>query len=181
MQCCHRVRVPTWAIVGALLAIAGTLAPASYAQTGKIAGQVTDATGSPLPGVNLYIEATAQGSVTDLDGYYVILNLTPGTYSLRASFIGFATQTIEAVRVNIDQTTTVNVELQESAVGLDELVITAELPVVQADVSNSQLSVTSEEIEALPVSSLSSVVGLQAGIQGLSVRGSGNGRAILYG
>ena len=173
MQCCHKVRVPTWAIVGALLAIACALAPATYAQTGKIAGQVTDATGSPLPGVNLFIEATAQGSVTDLDGYYVILNLTPGTYSLRASFIGFATQTIEAVRVNIDQTTTVNVELQESAVGLDELVITAELPVVQADVSNSQLSVTSEEIEALPVSSLSSVVGLQAGIQGLSVRGSG--------
>jgi outer membrane receptor protein involved in Fe transport len=57
---------------------------------------------------------------------------------------------------------------------LDEVVITAEIPVVQADVSNSQLNVTSEQIEALPVSSVSSVVGLQAGVQGLSVRGSGS-------
>ena len=144
-----------------------------FGQTGKITGQVTDAESTPLPGVNLFLEATGQGAITDLDGYFVILNLSPGTYSVRASFIGFATQTTEGVRVNIDQTTTINMTLQEDAVGLEELIVTAELPVVQADVSNSQLSVTSEQIEALPVSSVSSVVGLQAGIQGLSVRGSG--------
>ncbi|MDE2955563.1 MAG: TonB-dependent receptor [Bacteroidota bacterium] len=161
-------------LTGILLVVAGVFVPGTaYAQTGKIAGQLTDETGAPLPGVNLYIKALGQGGVTDLDGYYVILNLSPGTYSVRASFIGFATQIIEGVRVNIDQTTTVNIQLQESALGLDELVVTADLPVVQADVSNSQLSVTSEQIEALPVSSVSSVVGLQAGIQGLSVRGSG--------
>lgn len=146
----------------------------SFSQTGKIAGQVTDAAGMPLPGVNLVIEVTSQGSITDRDGFFAILNLSPGTYSVRASFIGFAAQVVEGIRVNIDQTTTIDFQLQESAVGLDELIVTADLPVVQADVSNSQVSVTSEQIEALPVSSVSSVVGLQAGIQGLSVRGSGS-------
>ncbi len=149
-------------------------ASTAFAQTGKIAGRITDDSGSPLPGVNLFIPSTLQGATSDIDGYFTILNVSPGTYSLRSSFIGFATQTVEGVRVNIDLTTTVNLQLVEDTVGLDELVVTAELPVVQADVSNSQLNVTSDQIEALPVSSINSVVGLQAGIQGLSVRGSGS-------
>ncbi len=149
-------------------------AGSAFAQTGKITGRVTDEAGVPLPGVNLFIAATSQGSITDLDGYYVILNVSPGLYSLRASFIGFGAQTVENIRVNIEQTTTINFELQEDAIGLDELIVTAEMPVVQADVSNSQLNLTAEQIEALPVSSVTSVVGLQAGIQGLSIRGSGS-------
>jgi len=144
------------------------------AQTGKVAGRITDDSGSPLPGVNLFIPSTLQGATSDIDVYFTILNVSPGTYSLQSSFIGFATQTVEGVRVNIGQTTTVNLQLAEDTVGMDELVVTAELPVVQADVSNSQLNVTSDQIEALPVSSINSVVGLQAGIQGLSVRGSGS-------
>ena len=146
----------------------------ALAQTGKIVGQVTDESGSALPGVNIFLPSTLQGATSGVDGYYTILNVPPGTYSLRSSFIGFGTQIVEGVRVNIDQTTTVNFQLSEDTVGLEELVVTAEPPVVQADVSNSQLNVTSDQIEALPVSSINSVVGLQAGIQGLSVRGSGS-------
>ncbi|MYJ44409.1 MAG: TonB-dependent receptor, partial [Rhodothermaceae bacterium] len=145
-----------------------------FAQSGKVAGRVTDESGAGLPGVNLFIPATLQGATSDLDGYYIILNVSPGTYTIRSSFIGFATQIVEGVRVNIEQTTTVNFQLVEDAVGLEEMIVTAELPVVQADVSNSQLNVSSDQIEALPVSSINSVVGLQAGIQGLSVRGSGS-------
>ena len=146
----------------------------ALAQTGKVVGRVTDQSGVAIPGVNLFLPSILQGTISDVDGYYTILNVPPGTYSLRSSFIGFGTQIVEGVRVNIDQTTTVNVQLSEDTVGLEELVVTAELPVVQADVSNSQLNVTSDQIEALPVSSINSVVGLQAGIQGLSVRGSGS-------
>ena len=145
-----------------------------FAQSGKIAGRVTDESGAGLPGVNLFIPATLQGATSDLDGYYTILNVSPGTYTLRASFIGFTAQIVEGVRVNIEQTTTMNFQLVEDAVGLEEVIVTAELPVVQADVSNSQLNVSADQIEALPVSSINSVVGLQAGIQGLSVRGSGS-------
>lgn len=149
-------------------------ASASLAQSGKISGRITDAAGEPIPGANVVIDGTVRGAASDADGYYVILNVSPGTYALRGSFIGFTPQRIQDVRVNIDQTTVIDFLLSEAAVGLDEVVVTADLPVVQADVSNSQLNVSSDQIEALPVSSISSVVGLQAGVQGLSVRGSGS-------
>ncbi len=161
-------------VVSTVLFVSVLFSAGAFAQTGKITGRVTDESGDGLPGVNLFMPATLQGATSDLDGYYTILNVSPGTYRLRSSFIGFGTQVAEGVRVNIDQTTTVNFQLSEDTVGLEELVVTAEIPVVQADVSNSQLNVTSDQIEALPVSSINNVVGLQAGIQGLSVRGSGS-------
>jgi len=145
----------------------------AFAQSGKIAGTVTDAvTGESLIGVNVAIEGTTQGAVTDTDGYYTILNVSPGTYTLRASYIGFATQVIENVRVNIDQTTTIDVTMQEEVIEGEEVVVTAVRPVVQPDVSASLANIGAEEIERLPVSSISGAIGLQAGVLGLEVRGS---------
>ncbi|MEX0599916.1 MAG: carboxypeptidase-like regulatory domain-containing protein, partial [Rhodothermales bacterium] len=70
-----------------------------FAQSGKISGQVTDAaTGDPLPGVNVVIDGTTQGTSTGADGYYSIINVRPGTYDVRASFIGFTPQVVEDVR-----------------------------------------------------------------------------------
>ncbi len=160
------------AVSGAVLALLA--ASVAFGQSGKIAGRVTDDAGAPIPGANVVLVGDVRGAATDADGYYVILNISPGSYALRGSFIGFTPQTVQDVRVNIDQTTVIDFRLNASAVGLDEVVVTADLPVVQADVSNSQLNVSSDQIEALPVSSISSVVGLQAGVQGLSVRGSGS-------
>ena len=52
--------------------------------TGKIAGRVIDAaTGESLPGVNVVIAGTTRGSTTDLDGYYFILSIKPGTYTAK--------------------------------------------------------------------------------------------------
>lgn len=81
----------------------------AFAQTGKIAGRVTDAaTGEPLPGVNVVIEGTTQGASSSVDGDYVVIGVRPGAYTVIASFIGFATQRQEGVHVSIDLTTTVN-------------------------------------------------------------------------
>ena len=57
------------------------LAPAAWGQTtGKIAGKVTDAaTGERLPGVNIVIEGTLQGTSTNVNGEYVIIGVRPGT------------------------------------------------------------------------------------------------------
>ena len=144
----------------------------AMAQSGKISGRVLDAQdGQPLPGVNVVVDGTTLGTITDVDGYYSILNVSPGVVGVRASFVGYTAQLVEGVRIRIDQTTEVTFNLSTEVLEGDEVVITAERPVVQRDVSNSQLNVGAEEIEALPVSSVSSVVGLQAGIQGLSIRG----------
>jgi hypothetical protein len=143
-----------------------------FAQTGRIAGTVTDAdTREPLIGVNVIIDGTTQGTVTNADGFFSIINVSPGTHVLRVSYIGYTNQIIQEVRVRIDQTTTINVQLREEAIGIDEVVVTAQRPVIERDVSSSQVNVSARQVENLPVASVTGVVGLQAGIQGLTFRG----------
>ena len=147
----------------------------AMAQTGKISGIITDATtGETLPGVNVAIVGTTQGAVTDVEGFYFIVGVRPGTYDLRASFIGYTPEVREGIRVNIDLTTEIDFALQEAAVGLEEVVVTSVRPVVQRDVSASVANITSEEIENLPITDVEKVIGLQAGFErGLTIRGEG--------
>ena len=150
------------------------LTASASAQTGKIAGTVTDAaTGNPLPGVNVVIVGTQQGATTNADGDYTIINVQPGNYDVRASFIGYAPVTQQGVNVNIDLTTDLDFEMQEQTEQLEEVTVQATEPVVKRDISANVANMSSDEIENLPVTSVEEVVGLQAGVRGLSVRGSG--------
>ncbi len=150
-------------------------APFAAAQTaGKISGRVVDAAQQPIPGATVYVVETSRGATTDTDGYYTIVNVGAGTYTLRISFLGYTPQVVENVDVNIGQTTTINATLEDETAEIGEVVVRAERPIVETDVSNSRVNVGQEEIEALPVASVASVVGLQAGAQGLAVRGSGS-------
>ena len=147
-------------------------APAAFAQTGKIQGRVTDAaTGEGLPGVNVRIEGTTQGTATDLDGNYVIIGVRPGTYVIVASYIGFNTQRVENVRVQIDLTTRIDFALREETLQGEEVVITAERPLVQRDLTATTAVVGADELEALPVENFQDVVNLQAGVVNGHFRG----------
>ncbi len=161
--------------LSALALLAALAMPSASAQSpGKISGRVVDAAEQPIPGATVFVVETSRGATTDTDGYYTILNVGAGTYTLRVSFIGYGTQVIENVDVNIGQTTTINATLVDETAQIDEVVVRAERPVVETDVSNSRVNVGEEEIEALPVTSVAGVIGLQAGAQGLSIRGSGS-------
>ena len=151
------------------------LTTAAFAQRGKIAGTVTDAaTGETLPGVNVFIEELQQGGTSDADGFYFINNVRPGTYVLRASFVGFSNEAIENVRVSTGLTSTIDIVMQELVVGMEEIVVTSERPIVQLDVSANVASLNPEAFEDLPVAGVSEVLDLQAGIEpGLRVRGGG--------
>jgi len=142
------------------------------AQSGKINGFVRDADGEPLPGVNVVIESSLKGTAAEGDGFYQILNVGPGTYTLKATYIGFSPILIENVIVNIDQTTKIDITMREQTVEGEEIVVIAQRPVVQKDVASSQSNISKESLDALPITSVSEAIGLQAGVQGLSVRGS---------
>ncbi|MBI3005273.1 MAG: TonB-dependent receptor, partial [Ignavibacteriales bacterium] len=147
----------------------------STGTTGKIAGTVSDSrTGEKLIGVNVVIEGSTMGASTNIDGYFVILNVPPGTYTVRASYIGYSPSVMENVRVNIDQTTTVDFSLTEAAISAQEVVVVATRPIVQRDVSASRANISAAEVANLPIAQVSSVIGLQAGVQGLTVRGGGS-------
>jgi outer membrane receptor protein involved in Fe transport len=143
---------------------------------GKISGRVVDAaTGDPLPGVNVVIDGTTQGTATDLDGEYVIIRIRPGRYALRAQFIGFQTQVIENVEVIIDQTTRVDFRLGEEILEGEEIVVTAERPIVQVDRTTTTAVVGEEQLEALPVLGINDAINLQAGVVDGRFRGGRSG------
>jgi len=133
--------------------------------TGKINGKVSDKkTGAPLPFVNIIIEGTNFGAATAIEGNYVILNVPPGKYNVKAQYIGYQSIIVENVSVSIDLTTTVDFELSESAVELEEVVIQGKQELIKKDVTSSQSLISSDQIRALPVAELDDVLQLQAGV-----------------
>ena len=73
--------------------------------TGKISGRVVDGeSGEGLPGVNVILAGSNLGAATDGDGYYRIINISPGTYSLQYSMIGFGVVAVNGIKVNISLT-----------------------------------------------------------------------------
>ncbi len=143
--------------------------------TGKIMGRVTDKqTGEPLPAANVIIEGTTMGAASDQDGYYVILNVPPGTYTLTCSYIGYKKMKVENVKVDVDRTTEVNFKLEPSTLVTKEVVAIAKEPIIKKDVTASVNIVKSEEIEQLPVTNVVQIVTQQAGVVargGLHIRG----------
>ncbi|MBZ0180478.1 MAG: TonB-dependent receptor [Melioribacteraceae bacterium] len=152
----------------------------NFAQTGKIAGRIVDgSTGEPLPLVNVIVQETSLGAATDLDGYYSILNIGPGTYSIKASAIGYNSVTVENVRVSIDLTSEVDFQLYETSLELgQEIVIIAEKPLVTKDLTASTALIGADEIQALPITEFQEVLQLQAGVVGGNVRGGRSGEVV---
>ncbi|GAB4369118.1 MAG: hypothetical protein Kow0042_10660 [Calditrichia bacterium] len=138
-----------------------------FAQSsGKVAGVVVDkSTGDPLPGVNVIVEGTTLGSSTDIDGYFVILNMPVGVYDIRANYIGYKDVVVQNVRVSANITTEVNFELEPTTLELEEaIVVTAERPLVEKNVTSSISLVTAKDIEAVPVRGLTNLAALQASV-----------------
>jgi outer membrane receptor protein involved in Fe transport len=155
-------------ILAGILLIAGI----SYAATtGKISGYVLDdATGEPLAGANVLIKNTTMGAATNAEGFYVILNIPPGEYEVVASYIGYASVQQNEVPVNIDLTTQLNFSMQVQAYQGQEIVVTAQRKPVQVDIASSQVNISKDEISDLPATSISDVVGMEAGMSGLEIR-----------
>ncbi|SVD58913.1 uncharacterized protein METZ01_LOCUS411767, partial [marine metagenome] len=95
--------------------------------TGKVAGRVIDTNGEPLPGANVVLSGTRLGGTADVNGEYFILLVSPGTYDVSASLVGYQGVTKTQVEVLVDRTATVDFALNESAVALDDIVVTADL------------------------------------------------------
>ncbi len=152
-----------------------SLAAQSFAgTTGKVSGVVTDGeTGEALPGANIIIEGSTMGAASDMQGRFTILNIPPGVYVVKASFLGYAAQSRSAVRVLIDRTIRLNFELIPQALQTEEITIVAEQEMVRQDVSSSLTNISAEEMLELPLNDLAKVIELQAGIEkGMTIRGS---------
>jgi hypothetical protein len=100
--------------------------------TGKIAGVVTDSeTGEALVGVNVYLDGTSLGSASDEDGYFVILGVPTGGYTIVAEYVGYNKMTIEGLRVSAAVTTTQDFAMTSTALQLEDVVIYAQRDLIQ--------------------------------------------------
>lgn len=94
-----------------------------FAQTGTITGNITSEGNAPITYANLILLKTSKGDNTTESGAYKIEDIIPGTYVLKASFIGY-TSVEKDVLVIANQTTEVDFVLQESSTLLQEVEIT---------------------------------------------------------
>ncbi len=105
-----------------------TIGLAAFAQTGKITGKIIDKkTGEELIGVSVSILGTSFGSSTNIEGSYTIVSLKPGKYTLNVSYVGYIKKQLVGVEVKANESTALNVILEESTQSLNEVVIQAEL------------------------------------------------------
>jgi len=150
---------------GVLLSL--LVAASGFAQTtGKIAGTIKDQqTGEPLIGVNVVIEGTYMGAASDLEGKFFILNVPPGSYTVRVMLMGYTTKVVEGVKVSVNRTTPLDVTLQQTTLDLgEEVVVTADRVAIKKDQTSSIRNVSAQDMEVLPIESTSGVVAMQPGV-----------------
>jgi TonB-linked SusC/RagA family outer membrane protein len=151
-----------------LLALA--LSPFSlHAQSGgRIAGTVTEAGGGrPLPNVTVTVVGTARRAVTGPDGRYTITDVDPGSRSISATGLGFGTVQ-RTVTVAAGATTTVDLQLSEQALLLDEVVAVGYGTQRRGDLTGSIASVNMEAVEKMPVTTIDQM--LQGTVPGVEVQ-----------
>ncbi len=156
--------------------------------TGKISGVVTDSTtNEPVVGAQVRVVGTDIGTVTDIDGEYFMINLNGGKYDLAVNSMGYEPILKTGVRVLVDLTTPVDFTLDPSPIELNrEVVVKAENPVIQHDLTGSKVIFTSDRLKTLPnIISVQSVLTNYPGVvidrnEDLHVRGGRSGQVSYY-
>ena len=153
----------------------------AMAQTGALKGVITDAmSGESIPFANLIAEKNGSqiaGTTTDFDGNFTIKPLEPGTYTIKATFVGYGTVEVVGVIVSSNKITFQDVKLQQGVAIGEVKVIAYKKPLLDQDNLSGETK-TAEEIVALPTRNIASVAASTAGIyqrdegDGVNVRGS---------
>jgi len=147
----------------------------NYAQVGKISGTVIDrTTGEPLIGANVVIQGTSLGAATDVEGSYIILNITPGNYIVKARYIGYQEEVIQNNRISVNLTSEINFSLLTEDFETETVVVIATKPLVDKNITNSTSLVSADEIDNLPVRGVNALIAQQAGVVTQTVNGVGN-------
>jgi outer membrane receptor protein involved in Fe transport len=140
--------------------------------TGKIAGEVLDKTNDePLAGVNIILEGTHFGAVSSIDGSFYMLNIPPGTYTVIFQMIGYKTVKMEKVQVSVNRTAFVNAALEQTILEEEVIVVQADKVSMKKDQTGSMKTVSSEQMDVMPIENIDDVVSLQAGVVNDHFRG----------
>ena len=158
--------------------------------TGRIVGRVTDAEGAPLPGVSITCDSTRMvglaNAVTDETGTYRLFSLPSGMFSVRFTLPGFKTLTRREIVVQLEQTLTLNVQLEQSALA-EEITVVGQSPLIDVKSTTKGSTMTKEVFMQLPRNrSFDGLLSTVPGVQyepnqgGLSVDGASGTENMWY-
>ncbi len=146
----------------------------------KVYGNITDETGSPLPGAIVRLVEKGGGTIADADGFYLFAPLEAGPYTLRVEYLGYAPQ--ERV-VNVQGTLTADFQLRTTAITLEGVEVlsnwaTRKSPIPQTYLSQEDLEVNNQGqdvpylLRMTPSAVVTSDAGTGIGYTGIRIRGS---------
>ncbi|WP_242130981.1 SusC/RagA family TonB-linked outer membrane protein [Aestuariivivens marinum] len=146
----------------------------AHAQTIEVNGVVQDASGFPIPGVNVLVKNTTKGTVTDFDGNFTITNVDAGS-TLSFSYIGYVTK-----EIIVNDSTTITVQLEEDVAQLSEVVVIGYGTQTKKEITGAVSVVGAETIEKLkPTRIEQALQGQVAGVNITTNTGSPGGSSTI--
>ncbi len=143
-----------------ILAMFALLQTTGYAQSKAVKGTITDGAGLPIPGANVLVKGTKQGTSSDFDGKYTI-NATAG------QVLVFSSTGSKTVEKTVGTTSEINVKLVEEASQLNEIVVVGYGTQKKSDVTGSVSTINATQLMNRPVSSATEA--LQGKIAGVDI------------
>lgn len=138
-----------------------------WAQGKTVSGVVSDDLGEPMPGVNVVVKGTTNGSMTDFDGNYSINGVSDNDI-LVFTYIGMVPQEIK-----VAGQTTINATMKEDSQALEEVVVVGYGTMRKKDLTGSVSTVNSDKLTAVPVANAAEALqGKMAGVQITASEGS---------
>jgi len=96
----------------------------SHSQSYSIEGRITDSRNKPVQYANVVLIGTSLGDASDENGLFEISNLTPGTYNLRFSAIGYVTHNLENIIIK-DSSLVIDITMKEEVIESEAVVVTS--------------------------------------------------------
>jgi hypothetical protein len=168
---CRLPLLPGRAVCALLLL--SVVAAAAFAQgvTGTVSGTVKDAQGGVVPGATVTLINEAQGTqmapvVTNASGDFVVPNIAAGTYAVLVEMVSFRTLKLAGIAVNPGVRIVLPAMTIEVGGASEQLVVTAEAPLVQTASGEKSFTVATESVSSLPLANRSydALLGLMPGV-----------------
>ncbi len=161
------------------------VASTASAQQAVVRGFVTDAgTEQPMQGASVALRDAGQlvgGTATDGDGFFVLNRITPGSYQIQVSFIGFTTMEMD-VQLVAGQVLEISIALEENLAVIDEVVVEAEAEGGITTVAAGLETVVPAAIQRVPVPGVSGdLAGYLQTVPGVTVQGDRGGQFFVRG
>ena len=143
--------------------------------TGKISGVIVEEdSNEPLPGANIYLVNTSYGTASDAGGRFTIINIPPGKYVLKVDMIGYKSVQMDELIISVNRTTSLDIEMDQTVIEGEVVTVEVSRLTQKKDQTGTIKNISSEEIDALPVENIGSVINMQAGVVNGHFRGGRN-------